>query len=436
MSLPQIAFILIAAVAGFFFLRRVVFIRNNILMGQREKLADQPGRRWRHMALFALGQKKMFARPIPAIFHFFIYIGFIIINLEVLEIVLDGALGTHRIFAPLMGSMYPVFISAFEVLAVLVILACVVFLVRRWILRLRRFFGQEMTRWPQTDATLILSIEIVLMVLFLSMNTADLSLQATGHPHYAATGSFLVSASLQPLLDGLGPTGLTVIERIGWWGHIIGIFAFAIYITYSKHLHIFLAFPNNWYVRFRPTGEIANMDAVTNEVRLMLDPSATPPENAETPARFGAKDVGDLSWKNLMDAYSCTECGRCTSVCPANITGKKLSPRKVMMDTRDRMEELGAHRTKNGKEADDGKSLIHDYITMEELNACTTCQACVDACPVNIDPLDIIVQLRRYAIMEESKAPAEWSMMLGNIENNAAPWQFAQADRLKWADDN
>lgn len=436
MLIQQIAFIVSAAIAGFFFTRRIRAIRSNILLGKKEALNDQPGKRWQYMTLFALGQKKMFKRIVPAVFHFLIYIGFIIINIEVLEIVLDGVTGQHRIFASILGPVYAPFISSFEVLAVLVLLACVVFLIRRWGLRIKRFFGKEMTKWPQTDATLILVIEIVLMTLFLTMNTADLQLQTMGAPHYTLTDTFLISGMLTPLLSNLSADTLVWIERVGWWGHILGIFAFAIYVTYSKHLHIFLAFPNNYYVRFREKGTIDNMPAITNEVKLMLDPSAVPPDTPpEEPGRFGAKDVTDLSWKNLMDAYSCTECGRCTSACPANVTGKLLSPRKIMMDTRDRLEEVGRGIDQHGKDHDDGKSLLHDYISMEELNACTTCQACVEECPVNINPLDIIVQLRRYAIMEESNAPNEWSSMFSNIENNAAPWQFSPADRLKWADE-
>ena len=436
MLIQQIAFIVSLAVAGFLLFKRVRFIRRNILLGRKEQLTDNPGQRWQHMALFALGQKKMFKRVVPAVLHFLIYIGFIIINLEVVEIVLDGITGQHRIFAGVLGSAYPAFISAFEVLAVLVILACVLFLTRRWVLRIKRFFGKEMTKWPQTDATLILTIEIVLMVFFLTMNTADLQLQTLGADHYVATGTFLISGMLQPIFAGLSEGALMAIERIGWWGHILGIFAFSYYISYSKHLHIFLAFPNNWYVRWREKGTIDNMDRITQEVKLMLDPSATPPEaDPNAPDKFGAKDVTDLSWKNLMDAYSCTECGRCTSVCPANITGKLLSPRKIMMDTRDRLEEVGYNIDQHGAGHDDGKSLLHDYVSQEELNACTTCQACVEECPVNINPLDIIIQLRRYAVMEDSKAPDEWSLMFSNMENNAAPWQFSPADRMNWAND-
>lgn len=439
MIIEQVAFLVVLAVTAFFFARRIGFIRRNILMGRSEKLTGQKGRRWKHMALFALGQKKMFKRLTPAIFHFMIYAGFIIINIEILEIILDGALGTHRLFAPVMGSMYGTFISAFEVLAVMVLLACVVFLIRRWGMRVKRFFGREMTTWPHTDATLILVIESFLMLFFLTMNAADRSLQALDADHYIQTGSFLISDMLRPVFSGMDAGSMVLVERFGWWAHIVGVFAFAIYVTYSKHLHIFLAFPNSWYVRFRNQGSIPNMPEVEKEVKSMFDPNAEASEEGdeEVPERFGAKDVADLSWKNLLDAYSCTECGRCTSECPANITGKKLSPRKIMMDTRDRSEELGKYIDKHGsnKEAD-GKSLLDDYITMEELNACTTCQACVEACPVGIDPLDIIVQLRRYAAMEESKVPEPWAMMFNNIENNSAPWQFAQSDRLKWTEED
>jgi len=437
MIVQQIVFIVLLLATAFFFSKRIAFIRKNILSGRAEKLNDQPARRWKYMALYALGQKKMFKRIVPAVFHFMIYAGFIIINLEIAEIMLDGILGTHRLFVSLLGpGIYGTFISLFEVLALLVIVACLVFLARRWVLHIGRFFGREMTRWPKLDATLILIIETVLMTFFLSMNTADSLLQDMAYGHYREAGFFLISDSLKGILSSADAGTLVFIERFGWWAHIVGVFAFSIYITYSKHLHIFLAFPNAWYTRFKSSGKISNMPEVAREVKAMMDPSYQPDENAPAPERFGAKDVTDLSWKSILDAYSCTECGRCTSECPANLTGKLLSPRKIMMDTRDRSEELGYFIRKNGGEKkEDGKSLLHDYISMEELNACTTCQACVEACPVSISPLDIIIELRRYLAMEESKVPSEWALMFGNIENNGAPWQFSPSDRLNWKDE-
>ncbi len=436
MSLPQILFILALALTLGLFAWRLYVIVFDIRMGQPEKLNDHKAQRWRNMLLLAFGQKKMFQRPVPALLHLFVYLGFIIINIEILEIVLDGALGEHRLFAPGMGNVYAGFISAFEVLAVLVIFGCAIFLIRRNVLRMKRFRGVEMKRWPLADANIILVTEILLMSAFLSMNSADQLLQEAGREHYVATGSFLVSSMLKPLFSGLTADQLVFVERFGWWFHIIGVFAFAIYVTYSKHLHIFLAFPNSYFMRLDPWGKIPNMPEVTREVELMLNPSATPPADAPPPPeRFGAKDVTDLSWKSLLDAYSCTECGRCTSACPANITGKKLSPRKIMMDTRDRMEELGRFRRKHGRDQTDNKSLLYDYISMEEVSACTTCQACVYECPVSINPLHIILQLRRYLIMEESKSSPEWNLMFSNLENNFAPWQFSPEDRLKWVED-
>jgi heterodisulfide reductase subunit C len=436
MPLQQIVFILAVIAAIIIFSRRIILIRNNILSGKKEDLTNRKKDRWRNMILMALGQKKMFNRPVPGILHFFVYAGFIIINIEILEIILDGVTGHHRVFAPAMGAVYGLFISAFEILAFLVIIACALFLIRRYGLRLKRFYGKEMTTWPKTDATLILVTEIILMSLFLMMNSADLTLQSMQAEHYTLAGPFLISGSLQSMFSGFSQTQLVFIERFGWWAHIIGVMAFAIYVTYSKHLHIFLAFPNNYYIRFQGSGEMENMPSITREVKMMLNPGQVeePGETDEPPGRFGVKDVTDLSWKSLMDAYSCTECGRCTSVCPANITGKQLSPRKIMMDTRDRLEEWGYFKRKN-KDGDDGKSLLHDYITVDELNACTTCQACVEECPVNIRPLDIILGLRRYLIMEESNAPNEWNLMFNNIENNAAPWQFSPEDRANWVNE-
>ena len=383
-----------------------------------------------------LGNRKCLSASsivISAFLHFLIYAGFVIINIEVLEFILDGLLGTHRLFAPALGGFYTVLMNIFETLAVLVMISCVFFLARRNILKVARFQSPEMKKWPTLDANLILIIEIVLMLAILTMNAADQLLQETVSA-YTPTGKLYFSAMLMPLFEGLSASSLIVIERSAWWFHIVGILGFALHVTYSKHLHIFLAFPNTYYSNLKPKGQISNMDEVTNEVKMML---GVPTEAQDTPAeigRFGAKDVNDLTWKNLMDSYSCTECGRCTSECPANITGKKLSPRKIMMDTRDRAEELGM--IQNGKEfREDGKSLLGDYITKEEINACTTCNACTEACPVNIDPLSIILQLRRYVSLEESGSPASWNAMFSNIETNFSPWKFAPTDRFKWAEE-
>ena len=400
-------------------------IIRNIRLGRPEDRNDRPGERWKTMLLVAFGQKKMFKRPFPALLHLFVYLGFVIINIEMLEIVIDGLFGTHRIFAGL-GVFYDILIASFEWLALIVLIGCLIFLARRNMIRLRRFFGTEMTTWPRTDANLILVAEVLLMTAFLTMNAADLKLQGLGVDGYPVAGSFPVSSWIVGWLpDQVG--SLIFIERFAWWFHIIGVLAFLNYLPYSKHLHILLAFPNTYYSNLNPKGQFTNMASVTNEVKAMMDPSYTP-EETEGPLRFGAKDVSDLTWKNLLDAYTCTECGRCTSVCPANMTGKLLSPRKIMMDTRDRMVEVG----KLGENKTDGKSLLDDYITREEIWACTTCNACVEACPVNINPLEIITDLRRYAVMEESQAPASINAMFGNIENNGAPWKYPQADRANW----
>lgn len=406
-------------------------IIRNIRLGRAEDRTDNPVARWRTMLLVAFGQKKMFKRPFAALLHLFVYLGFVIINIEMLEIVIDGLFGTHRIFAGL-GVAYDFLISAFEWLALSVFLGCVIFLARRNLARLRRFFGTEMTTWPRTDANLILIAEILLMGAFLIMNAADQKLQALGVQGYVEAGSFPVSSWLVGMLPS-DSGSLIYIERFAWWFHIIGVLAFLNYLPYSKHLHILLAFPNTYFSNLNPKGKFTNMDSVTNEVRAMMDPSYTPSTEAG-PLRFGAKDVTDLTWKNLLDAYTCTECGRCTSVCPANMTGKLLSPRKIMMDTRDRLVEVGKYQEANSAESDDGKSLLDDYISREEIWACTTCNACVEACPVNINPLEIITELRRYAIMEESQAPASINTMFGNIENNGAPWKYSQADRANWTD--
>ena len=358
----------------------------------------------------------------------------IIINIEVLEIVLDGLTGSHRLFAPTLGSVYPFLIGVFEVFAVAVIISCIIFLSRRNIVRLKRFHAQEMTKWPKTDANLILVIEIILMVAFLTMNASDAVLQQRGAAHYLTTGEFPISRHLTGLFAGVPTDALVLTERTAWWAHIIGIMIFMCYIPYSKHLHIILAFPNTYYSKTEPLGKFSNMPEVTREVKMMLGLPAEGETNAAEapPGRFGAKDVTDFTWKQLLEAYTCTECGRCTSVCPANITGKKLSPRKIVMDTRDRAAELGAHYAKTGQK-EDGKALLDVYVTTEEIMACTTCNACAEACPVNIDPLGMINELRRYKIMEESQAPAQWTSMFANTENNFAPWAFPPAARFDWA---
>lgn len=430
--LPQILFLVLSAIAVGLFAKKAGEIRRNILLGKDENLTDQPAKRWRNLLLLALGQKKMFHNPLVAVMHFIIYAGFIIINLEVLEIVLDGILGTHRLFAPFLGGLYNWLINAFEFLALGVLLVCVVFLTRRNLLKLKRFLSKDLNGWPRTDANYILFTEIVLMSLFLIMNAADQTLQSRGNEHYLPTGAFYISGWLSPLFSGMSDSSLVLLERSCWWLHIAGIFAFLNYLPYSKHLHIMLAFPNAYYARLEPNGKMKNMPAVQNEVLYAMQPE-TAPADAAPPAHFGAKDVFELSWKNLLDAYSCTECGRCSTACPANMTGKLLSPRKIMMSTRDRLEEVGKNINQHKTFVADNKSLLHDYISVEELRACTTCNACVEACPVSISPLDIITELRRSLIMEESNAPQEWNGTFSNIENNFAPWKFSPDDRDKWA---
>ncbi len=433
----QLLFVIAFVAAVYLFARKAKEIRRNILLGRDITPYGTPAERWRNVLLLAFGQQKMFRKPLVAVLHFFVYAGFLIINLEILEIILDGVLGTHRLFTPLLGVLYPVLIGCFEILAVLVLSGCAIFLVRRNMLKLRRFMSHDLDGWPRSDANYILITEIVLMLLFLTMNSADQVLQSRGAEHYIATGNFWISGMLAPMLDGLSNSGLVALERTCWWLHILGVLAFLNYLPYSKHLHIVLAFPNTYYTDVRPKGKMENMPAVQKEVQLMLQPelaASEPP--SDTVPKFGAKDVPDLTWKNLLDAYSCTECGRCTAACPANITGKKLSPRKIMMDTRDRAEEIGRNISKNGSFQDDGKALLRDYISEEELRACTSCNACVQECPVAINPLHIILQLRRHLVMEESSAPAEWNMMFSNIENNMAPWKFSPDDRDKWAVEN
>lgn len=435
--IQQVLFILLSAVSIYLFTKKAREIARNIHLGRPENLNDNPAQRWRNLLLLAFGQKKMFRNPLVAVMHFFVYAGFVIINIEVLEIVLDGITGQHRLFAAPLGGLYTFLINAFEVLALTVLVACVIFLIRRNVIKLKRFVSKDLDGWPRSDANYILITEIILMSLFLKMNAADTLLQMRGAEHYAAhpTGNFIISQFLHPLMSGMSDGSLIAIERSCWWLHIAGIFAFLNYLPYSKHLHIILAFPNAYYARLKPMGEMENMPSIQQEVLYAMQPELAPTGEQPAPQKFGAKDVLDLSWKNLMDAYSCTECGRCSAACPANQTGKLLSPRKIMMDTRDRLEVVGKNISANKEFKDDGKSLLHDYITVEELRACTTCNACVQECPVSISPLDIILQLRRYLVMEESNSPQEWTAMFSNVENNFAPWKFSPEERDKWAEE-
>jgi heterodisulfide reductase subunit C len=430
----QILFVACAGFASWLFAKNIMQIRRNILLGKDEDLSDNKALRWKNLLLLALGQKKMFKNPLVAVMHLIIYAGFIIINAEVLEIILDGILGTHRLFLPLLGSFYTFLINFFEILAAGVLLVCIIFLVRRNIIKLKRFISKDLNGWPRSDANYILITEIVLMTLFLTMNSADRALQFLGSEHYHNTGNFIFSGMIAPLFNGIDQSSLIAIERSCWWLHIIGILAFLNYLPYSKHLHIMLAFPNAYYARLNVQGKITNMPSVQNEVMYMMQPELAPAGDAPA-QKFGAKDIFDLSWKNLLDAYSCTECGRCSAACPANLTGKLLSPRKIMMSTRDRLEAVGKNINSNGAYKDDGKQLLNDYITAEELRACTTCNACVEECPVSISPLDIIIELRRSLIMEDSNAPQEWNAMFSNIENNFAPWKFSPDDRDKWVEE-
>ncbi len=436
--IQQVVFVLLAGFSIWFFIKNMKRIRRNIFLGKKEELNDDKPTRWRNVLLLAMGQKKMFKKPLVAVMHFIIYAGFIIINIEILEIILDGITGQHRMFAPFLGGFYTFLINCFEILAALVLIVCVVFLIRRNILKIPRLVtGQLSMGWPKMDGNLILILEIILMGLFLKMNAADTVLQAMDAPHYTQAGPFVVSSLLTGFFESFSMNTLIFFERTFWWLHIIGIFFFMNYLYYSKHLHIILAFPNAFYSRLTSMGQMTNMTAIQNEIKYMMQPELAPTaEAAQTePQRFGAKDATDLSWKSLLDAYACTECGRCTDACPANQTGKKLSPRKIMMDTRDRIQVIGENIDKNGEFVDDGKTLLNDYITVEELRACTTCNACVEECPVSIEPLSIINELRRYLVMEESNSPTEWNLMFGNIENNMAPWKFSPDDRDAWAND-
>jgi len=429
----QVLFIAIALAAILLFAKNIKKIRRNILLGHDEDFSNHSSQRWRNLLLIAFGQKKMFRNPLVAVMHFFIYAGFIIINIEVLEIVLDGGLGKHRLFANALGGSYTFLIDAFEILAILVLAACVIFLIRRNLIKLKRFVSHDLDGWPRSDANYILITEILLMTFFLTLNTSDRALQLRGYEHYYDTGNFLVSGFFAPLFQNMSSTSVTGIERTCWWLHIVGIFAFLNYLPYSKHLHILLAFPNAYYTRLGSKGKMKNMPVVQNEVLYAMKPELVPAGATPPAIGFGAKDVFDLSWRNLLDAYSCTECGRCTAACPANITGKLLSPRKIMMDTRDRMEEIGKNIGKNGEFKDDGKNLL-SYISVEELRACTACNACVEECPVSISPLEIILEMRRALVMEDSSAPQEWNAMFSNVENNFAPWKFSPDDRDKWTE--
>ena len=441
--LPNILFLIALVLGVGFFIKNVRKLTRNINLGRDVDRSDNKPKRWRNMAKIALGQYKMVKRPISGVLHVIVYVGFIIINIEVLEIIIDGLFGTHRIFG-FMGEFYDVLIGSFEILAFLVFVTVVIFWLRRNALHIKRFMSSDLIGWPKLDGNLILYFEMVLMGLFLVMNAADYQLQIMGASHYASVdgivGSFPVSQFIAPVFEGMSEATLIVVERAAWWLHILGILVFLNYLYYSKHLHILLAFPNTYYANLKPQGQFTNTDAVTKEVMLMMDPDAdpyaAPPEPEGEPEKFGTSDVSDLNWVQLMNAYSCTECGRCTSECPANQTGKILSPRKIMMDTRDRLEEVGKNIDANGGTFQpDGKQLLDDYITKEELWACTTCNACVEACPISIDPLSIIMEMRRYMVMEESAAPSDLNNAMTNIENNGAPWPFNQMDRANWIDE-
>ena len=438
--LPNIIFAIVLIIGVGFFVKNVKKIIRNIKLGQDVNRTDNASARWKNMALIAFGQKKMFTRPIPAILHFTLYAAFIITQIELLEIIVDGLFGTHRFFKTGLGGFYTFLISFIEILSLLALVATLAFLSRRNLLKLPRFTKAEMLGWPTKDANLILIMEIVLVTCIFTMNGTDEVLYSLGKSHYEGIGSFNFSISqhLGPaLFGGMSESTLHILERVGWWGHLVMVIAFLNYLYFSKHLHILLAFPNTYFADLNAKGKFDNLESVTNEVKLMMDPNADPfaaPANPDAvPAKFGASDVQDLNWVQLLNAYTCTECGRCTSSCPANTTGKKLSPRKIMMDTRDRLEEVGKNIDANkGIFIPDNKSLLNDYITPEELWACTSCNACVEECPINISPLSIIMDMRRYLVMEQSAAPMELNAVMTNIENNGAPWQYNQQDRLNW----
>lgn len=438
--LDNILFAIVLVVSIGYFAKNVKKIVRNIRLGQNVDRTDNSAARWRNMTLVALGQKKMFTRPIPALLHFMLYAAFVITQIELLEIIVDGLFGTHRFFKIGLGGFYTFLISFIEILSLLALIATVLFLLRRNLLKLPRLNKEELLGWPKKDANLILIMEIILVLCIFTMNGTDEVLYSLGNSHFEGIGSFnfAISQFLGPaFFGGLSEGTLHILERIGWWGHFLMVMAFLNYLYYSKHLHILLAFPNTYFANLKPQGEFDNLEAVTKEVKLMMDPNAdpfaTPAEGAEVPAKFGASDIQDLNWVQLLNAYTCTECGRCSSVCPANTTGKKLSPRKIMMDTRDRMEEVGRNIDANkGVFVPDNKSLLNDYITPEELWACTSCNACVEECPVSISPLSIIMDMRRYLVMEQSAAPAALNSMMTNVENNGAPWPYNQQDRLNW----
>lgn len=430
--IASILFCILLIGSSWFFYRNVKKIRRNILLGREVTITDNKSERWRTMILVALGQQKMLTRPISAIMHILVYVGFILINIEVLEMLVDGAFHAHRSFS-FLGGFYNFLIGFFEILALGVFVGVVVFWLRRNVVKVKRFWNSELKGWPRFDANAILVTEMILMTCLMLMNAADQNLQQRGEEHYIRAGAFPISSMFVPALSGLSTGSLIFIERLCWWLHIAGIFAFLNYLPYSKHLHILLAFPNTYFSNLKAKGGFSTLESVTDVVAPNFDPSYQPKTDPNNPQRFGVKDVSDLSWKSLLDAYTCTECGRCTSSCPQNITGKALSPRKIMMDTRDRLEEVGRNMDANhGTFADDGKSLLGDYIKAEEIWACNTCNACVQECPVNIDPLAIIIEMRRFLVMEQSQAPAELNGMFSNMENNGAPWQFSPSDRANW----
>ena len=441
--ISQLLFIVLLVVGFGFFSFNISKIRKNISLGKPLDRSDNKAQRIKTTLLVALGQKKMFQRIVPALLHLFIYVAFLFTSTELIEIIADGISGSHRFFLNKLGWIYVLLISTIEVLSVLAFISTLYFLARRNLLQVPRFKMSEMTGWPKLDGNIILYLEIVLLVCVFTMNGADEALFLQGKSHVAGRGSFgfLISSFTAPyFFNYFDVETLIVLERVGWWGHILVVFGFLNYLPYSKHFHIIMAFPNTYFSNLNNKGAFNNLSSVKEEVLKMFDPNfdpyATPSQGkSPVPDRFGAKDVEDLTWKSLMDAYTCTECGRCTSACPASQTGKLLSPRKIIMDTRDRLEEVGANKRKNGPDFKDKKSLLGDYITEEEIWACTSCNACVQECPVSIDPLSIIIDLRRYLVMEESKVPSELAGMLTNIENNGAPWQFAQADRNNWVDE-